>query len=96
MNVRRVVSRVALDEWLTAEIHKVPGCENCALASRYIVGEPRKNNGCNWAGLSIRMGESADVHAVTKAAAAIEQQASFLFNLDISACMQDGATSLHG
>ena len=82
MNPRRIVSRAALDEWLTAEILKVPGCENCALASKYIVGEPRKNNGCNWAGLTIRMGEGAVAQAVAKAAAAIEQQASLLFNLD--------------
>ena len=82
MNPRRIVSRAALDDWLTAEILKIPGCENCALASKYIVGEPRKNNGCNWAGLTIRVGEGADAQAVTKAAAAIEQQASLLFNLD--------------
>ena len=85
MSARRVVSRVALDEWLTAEIRKVPGCENCALASKYIVGEPRKNNGCNWAGLTIRMDEGAVVQRVAQAAAAIEQRASRLFNLDIGA-----------
>ncbi len=85
MNARRVVSRAVLDEWLTAEIRRVPGCENCALASKYIVGDPRRNNGCNWAGLTIRMGEDAVVQVVTKAAAAIEQQASLLFNLDTAA-----------
>ena len=82
MKVRRIVSRVVLDEWLTAEIRKVPGCENCALASRYIVGEPGKNNGCNWAGLTIHMGEAAVVQVAAQAAAAIERQASLLFNLD--------------
>jgi hypothetical protein len=82
MSARRLVSRVALDEWLTAEIHKVPGCENCTLASKYVVGEPGKNNGCNWAGLTIRLGEGAVVQAVAKAALAIEQRASLLFNLD--------------
>jgi len=82
MNVRRPVSRAVLDEWLTTEIRKVPGCESCTLASRYVVGEPRKNKGCNWAGLSIRMGEGAVVQVVTQAAAAIEQRASLLFNLD--------------
>ena len=79
---RRPVSRVALDEWLTAEIRKVAGCENCALASKYVVGEPKKNNGCNWAGLTIRMGEGAVVQVVAQAAAVIEQQASLRFNLD--------------
>ncbi len=92
MNARRIVSRVMLDEWLTAEIRQVPGCENCALASKYIVGEPRKNNGCNWAGLTIRVGEGAVVQAVAKAAAAIEQQASLLFNLDMGApCLRVAA-----
>ena len=85
MKARRLVSRVVLDEWLTAEIRKVPGCENCALASRYIVGEPRKNNGCNWAALTIHMGEGAVAQVVTQAAAAIEQRASLLFNLDMAA-----------
>ncbi len=82
MKARRLVSRVVLDAWLTAEIRKVPGCENCALASRYIVGEPGKNNGRNWAGLTIHVGEAAVVQGVAQAAAAIEQQASLLFNLD--------------
>ena len=82
MKARRLVSRAVLDEWLTAELRKVPGCENCALASRYIVGEPRKNNGRNWAGLTIHMGETAVVQVVAQAAAAIEQRASLLFNLD--------------
>jgi len=73
-----------LNDWLTNEIRKVDGCHECELTWKYRLRHPEQHEGCNWSGLTLRLGEDADIHVATEAAAKIEVHAFELFNLEDS------------
>lgn len=80
---RTIVSRAQLNAWMTAEIQKMSGCEDCEVTARYLVSEPEKNDGCNWSEVTLRLGrESTDKGPAIRAACEIEQRAARLFNLE--------------
>ena len=82
MPQRKIVSPTELNDWLTNEIRKVDGCHECELTWKYRLRYPEQREGCNWSGLTLRLGEDADINVATKAAAKIEVLAFALFNLE--------------
>lgn len=94
MPQRKPVSPTELNNWLTNEIRKVEGCHDCALTWKYRLRYPEQHEGCNWSELTLRLGEDADIHVASAAAAKIEAHAFELFNLedDLPALSQATAT----
>ena len=82
MSERKIVSSTELNAWLTDEIRKVDGCHDCKLAWKYRLRYPEQHEGCNWSELNLQLGEDANIHVATKAAAEIEVRAFELFNLE--------------
>lgn len=82
MSERKLVSPTELNDWLINEIRKVDGCHECELTWKYRLRYPEQHEGCNWSGLTLRLGEDADIHVATEAAAKIEAHAFELFNLE--------------
>jgi hypothetical protein len=82
MPERKIVSPAELNAWLTGEIRKVDGCNQCELTWKYRLRYPEQHEGCNWSELNLRLGEDADFHVAAKAAAEIEVRAFELFNLE--------------
>ena len=82
MSERKIVSPTELTDWLTNEIRKVDGCHECELTWQYRLRSPEQHEGCNWSGLTLRLGENADIHVAIEAAAKIEVYAFELFNLE--------------
>lgn len=93
---RKLVSPTELNDWLTNEIRKVDGCHECGLAWNYRLRYPEQHEGCNWSGLTLRLGADADIRVATEAAAKIEVHAFELFNLedDLPPLSQATATEL--
>lgn len=82
MPQRKIVSPTELNDWLTNEIRQVDGCHECALTWQYRLRYPEQHEGCNWSGLTLRLGKDADIYVATEAAAKIEVHAFELFNIE--------------
>ena len=82
MSERKIVSASQLNAWLTAQIQKVDGCEDCELTWKYRLRGPEKHGGCNWSELNLRYGEGTDHNTAVKAALTIEREAFEQFNLE--------------
>lgn len=82
MPERKIVSPAELNAWLTGEIRKVDGCNECELTWKYRLRYPEQHGGCNWSELNLRLGEDADLQLAAEAAAEIEVRAFKLFNLE--------------
>lgn len=94
MSERKIVSPTELSEWLTNEIRKVDGCRECELTWKYRLRYPEEHEGCNWSGLTLRLGEEADIHVATEGAAKIEVHAFELFNLGDEPPLLSQATAI--
>lgn len=94
MSERKIVSPTELNDWLTNEIRKVDGCHQCELTWKYRLRYPEEHEGCNWSGLTLRLGEDADIRVATEAAAKIEVHAFELFNLEDEPPPQSQATAI--
>lgn len=82
MPERKIVSPAELNAWLTGEIRKVDGCNDCKLTWKYRLRDPEQHEGCNWSELNLRLGEDTNFQVAAKAAAEIEVRAFELFNLE--------------
>lgn len=51
---RQLVSQDILINWMTAEVAKFEGCENCQVKGVYMLIEPDPE-GCNWSLQTIRV-----------------------------------------
>lgn len=78
--IRKAITRVELNEWLTQELRKVEDCEDAKLVMQYQLVEPDEH-GCNWSGLVASPGSKMTTAQISPIAAAIGRRASALFNL---------------
>jgi len=79
---RKVVSSAELNDWLTGEIRRVAGCEQCELTWKYRLREPEKHGGCNWSSLNLQLGEDTNRDVAVQASIKLEVRALALFNLE--------------
>ena len=82
MSIRKIVSPIELNTWLTDRIQEVDGCEDCKLTWKYRLQEPEMNGGCNWSSLNLHYGEGTDHDTAMNAACEIGREATNKFNLE--------------
>lgn len=77
---RKLMTRDELTDWLTAEIQKVPDCEETVLSVQYPLKEPDAT-GCNWSNVVIRVGPNITADQVRPAVDHLVERARAMFNL---------------
>jgi hypothetical protein len=80
MAERRIMSSLALKQWMTTELHKFEGCEGCEVMGIYRLAEPDED-GCNWSGPSLSSA-GAKWEIFSRAVTEVVARARSQFNLE--------------